>query len=180
MRKLQLLFVMIITLGFSTNKNVSKKGSLIKSNNCALIMPQDSIDSVFDSIKNIDAVLVQEKIDSLDVSHAVAEVSWYGERFHGNHTASGEIYDMNKMTTAVGLNNGKKLFPFGTWLKVTNLRNNKSVIVKVNDTGSFHNKNKKRILDLSRGAFSKIANLDRGKLNVKIEVIPKGSSLIPS
>jgi rare lipoprotein A len=60
-------------------------------------------------------------------------------------------------------------YPFGTWLKITNIANHKFVLVKVNDRGNF--KKYGRILDLSKGAFAKIANLKQGVITVKIEVV---------
>lgn len=92
-----------------------------------------------------------------------ATASWYGGEFHGRLTASGEKYDKWAMTAA---SNSHKI---GTKLEVTNKANGKSVIVKVNDTGGF--KKYGRTLDLSRGAFAKIADINQGLVNVKIRVI---------
>lgn len=92
-----------------------------------------------------------------------ATASWYGGKFHGRLTASGEKYDKWAMTAA---SNSHKM---GTKLEVTNKANGKSVIVKVNDTGGF--KKYGRTLDLSRGAFAKIADINQGLVNVKIRVI---------
>ena len=89
--------------------------------------------------------------------------SWYGERFHNKRTASGEIFNMNAMTCA---SNTHKM---GTKLLVTNKENGKSVVVKVNDTGGF--KKYGRTLDLSKGAFAKIANIDKGIIKVTIKPI---------
>ena len=89
--------------------------------------------------------------------------SWYGERFHNKRTASGEIFNMNAMTCA---SNTHKM---GTKLLVTNKENGKSVVVKVNDTGGF--KKYGRTLDLSKGAFAKIANTKKGIINVSIKPI---------
>lgn len=89
--------------------------------------------------------------------------SWYGERFHNKRTASGEIFNMNAMTCA---SNSHKM---GTKLLVTNKANGKSVVVKVNDTGGF--KKYGRTLDLSKGAFAKIANTNKGVINVIIKPI---------
>lgn len=87
--------------------------------------------------------------------------SYYSEKYHGRKTASGEIFDINKMTCA---SNHHKL---GTYLEVTNLKNGKSVVVKVNDKGPFNG----RKLDLTPAAFSKIANLKQGIVNnLKVEV----------
>lgn len=88
--------------------------------------------------------------------------SWYGDRFHGRKTASGELYDMHKLTAA------HRELPFHTYLKVTNLQNNKTVIVKVNDRGPYkHN----RIIDLSRAAAEKLDFIDQGLTRVRIEVL---------
>jgi len=88
--------------------------------------------------------------------------SYYAMKFQSKKTASGELYDKAKMTAA------HKKLPFGTIVKVTNKKNRKSVIVKINDRGPFV---KGRIVDLSNSAFSRIANLDAGVIVVKIEVI---------
>lgn len=97
------------------------------------------------------------------ITSNAATVSWYGKPFHGRLTASGERYDMNKLTCA---SNSHKM---GTKLQVTNKDNGLSVTCKVNDTGGF--KKYGRTLDLSRGAFAKIADLDKGLCKVKIKVI---------
>ena len=89
--------------------------------------------------------------------------SWYGERFHNKRTASGEIFNMNAMTCA---SNSHKM---GTKLLVTNKENGKSVVVKVNDTGGF--KKYGRTLDLSRGAFAKIADINKGLIEVSIKKV---------
>ena len=89
--------------------------------------------------------------------------SWYGKPFHGRKTASGEVFNMNAMTCA---SNTHKM---GTKLLVTNKENGKSVVVKVNDTGGF--KKYGRTLDLSKGAFLKLADLKQGTINIKIKVI---------
>lgn len=95
-------------------------------------------------------------------SHA-ATASYYGKQFHLKRTASGEIFDMHKMTTA---SNSHKM---GTKLKVTNISTGASVIVRVNDTGGFTKYG--RTLDLSRGAFAKIADIKQGLVKVKIKVV---------
>ena len=90
-----------------------------------------------------------------------ATVSWYGGVFHGRLTSSGEKYNQNDMTCA---SNSHKI---GTKLLVTNPKTNKSVVVRVNDTGGFSKYG--RTLDLSKGAFSKIAPLSQGTVNVTIK-----------
>jgi rare lipoprotein A len=85
--------------------------------------------------------------------------SYYAKILHYRKTASGERFDNNAMTAA------HKTLPFGTEVKVTNLNNGKSVTVRINDRGPFV---KGRIIDLSRAAFSRIADLDRGVVKVEI------------
>ena len=90
------------------------------------------------------------------------KASYYAMKFQSKKTASGELYDKAKKTAA------HKKLPFGTRVKVTNAKNSKSVIVKINDRGPFV---KGRIIDLSDSAFSSIANLNAGVIRVRIEVI---------
>jgi len=93
--------------------------------------------------------------------------SWYGEQFQGNPTASGEVYDMNGLTAA------HRSLPLGTKIKVTNLKNNRSLIVRVNDRGPFISS---RILDVSMAAAKKLGFLGAGVAYVRSEVVsfPKG------
>ncbi|WP_019673942.1 septal ring lytic transglycosylase RlpA family protein [Psychrobacter lutiphocae] len=86
--------------------------------------------------------------------------SWYGGKFHGRKTASGERFNMHSLTAA------HPSLPFNTFLKVTNNSNGQSVVVKVNDRGPFHGN---RVLDLSYGAAKKIGLVSRGIANVTIE-----------
>lgn len=88
--------------------------------------------------------------------------SWYGKKFHGHLTSNGEIYDMYAMSAA------HKTLPLPSYVQVTNLSNNKSVIVRVNDRGPFH---QNRIIDLSYSAAYKIGVYDTGTAKVKIETL---------
>ena len=88
--------------------------------------------------------------------------SWYGDKFHGRKTASGEIYNMHKLTAA------HRTLPFGTYLKVTNISNKKQVIVKVNDRGPFK---ANRIIDVSREAAKRLGFINQGLARVKIEIL---------
>jgi len=106
---------------------------------------------------------VPEKRDSNWIGYTESgKASYYAMKFHSKKTASGELYDKSKMTAA------HKKLPFGTIVKVTNKKNRKSVIVKINDRGPFV---KGRIVDLSDSAFSSIAKLEAGVIEVIIEVI---------
>lgn len=103
--------------------------------------------------------------------YIVGKVSWYGGDFHGRLMANGKIYDKNGYTAASPLIKGttKPKYPFGTKLRVENVRNGKSVVVTITDTGGFAKYG--RELDLSKRAFDKIANLDTGEIIVKIEKV---------
>ncbi len=88
--------------------------------------------------------------------------SWYGTKFHGNRTSSGEIYDMWKMTAA------HTVLPLPTYVEVTNLETGKKIVVKVNDRGPFlHN----RLIDLSYAAAHKLGIANRGTGRVQVKAI---------
>ena len=87
--------------------------------------------------------------------------SYYGGSWHGKKTANGEIFNENSLTAA------HKTLPFGTKVKVTNLDNGKSVVVRINNRGPY---SKGRVIDLSKAAFSKIASTSKGVTRVKLEV----------
>ena len=86
--------------------------------------------------------------------------SWYGRRFHGKKTASGEKYDMYAMTAA------HPTLPIPSYVRVTALNNGKSVVVRINDRGPFHSK---RIIDLSYTAAHKLGYLGSGSTRVRVE-----------
>lgn len=88
--------------------------------------------------------------------------SWYGKKFHGRSTSSGEKYNMYAMTAA------HKNLPLPSYVKVTNLKNNRSIIVKVNDRGPFH---ANRIIDLSYAAATKLNIVATGTGVVEVEII---------
>jgi len=91
--------------------------------------------------------------------------SWYGQDFHGNLTANGEVYDMYGLTAA------HKTMPYNTWVRVTTLDNGKDLIIRINDRGPYV---KGRILDCSYGAAKKLGFVEVGTATVKIEVIEWG------
>ncbi|MDJ0726946.1 MAG: septal ring lytic transglycosylase RlpA family protein [Prochloraceae cyanobacterium] len=88
--------------------------------------------------------------------------SWYGKKFQGRPTASGERYNTNALTAA------HRTLKFGTKVKVTNLNNGRSVIVRINDRGPF---TKGRIIDLSGAAANAIGMIKTGVAPVKIEIL---------
>jgi rare lipoprotein A len=92
--------------------------------------------------------------------------SWYGTKFHGKRTSSGEPYDLYAMTAA------HKTLPLPTYVEVTNLRNDRSVIVKVNDRGPFHDD---RLIDLSYTAAVKLGIVGHGTGHVEVAAIDTGT-----
>jgi rare lipoprotein A len=88
--------------------------------------------------------------------------SWYGAPFHGRRASNGEIYDMNKMTAA------HRTMAFGTVVKVTNLTNGKTAVVRITDRGPFI---ENRIIDLSMAAAKAIESIGPGVVPVRLEVI---------
>ncbi|MGQ9630665.1 MAG: septal ring lytic transglycosylase RlpA family protein [bacterium] len=93
--------------------------------------------------------------------------SWYGPGFHGRRTANGEIYDMWSMTAA------HKTLPLGSEVRVTNLENGRSVVVRINDRGPYA---AGRIIDLSRAAAQALGFVDEGTARVRIEVLKMGDN----
>lgn len=91
-----------------------------------------------------------------------SRASYYHDKFNGRKTASGEIFSNSDFTAA------HRTLAFGTMVKVTNLRNGKSVIVEINDRGPFHSS---RAIDLTKAAFDEIGDLDRGTMPVEYEVL---------
>ena len=88
--------------------------------------------------------------------------SWYGPPHHGRKTASGEIYDMNQLTAA------HRTLPLGTRVRVTNVGNGRSVVVRINDRGPFIDG---RIIDLSQAAAREIGAIGAGVVSVQLEVL---------
>jgi rare lipoprotein A len=95
------------------------------------------------------------------------QASYYADKFNGRTTANGEKFSNSKMTAA------HNTLPFNTMVKVTNLKNNKTVVVRINDRGPF---SKGRIIDLSKAAANKIDMVADGVANVKIEVVDNNTT----
>lgn len=108
-----------------------------------------------DDVTNVDTALSLTNVkDTLD-----GKVSYYGDEFHGNKTASGEVFDQNKLTAA------HKTLPFGTKLLLINPKNGKSVIVTVNDRGPFVDN---RVVDISKSAAKHLSILRSGVAYLQI------------
>ena len=93
--------------------------------------------------------------------------SWYGKRYHGQKTSSGEVYDMYAMSAA------HPTLPIPSYARVTNLANGRSVVVRINDRGPFHSA---RIIDVSYAAAHKLGFIQAGAAQVEVEAILPGKS----
>lgn len=119
--------------------------------------------SVLDVTAQQDSTKPGKKPSSkLKIQYGLA--SFYSNKFNGRKTANGEIFSNQKLTAA------HNTLPLGTYVRVTNLRNKRSVVVKINDR--LHRKNK-RIIDLSRAAATKLGFIKSGLTRVKVEVLGK-------
>ncbi len=96
------------------------------------------------------------------ISYSEGVASWYGPGFNGRKTASGEVFKMNSLTAA------HRTLEFGTMVRVTNLTNNKQVVVRINDRGPV---SKSRIIDLSKQAAQMIDMVQAGIVKVKLEIV---------
>jgi len=147
------------------------------------LLDQKTTDNVYPATPVTRAMLAELMYRLATSKFIVADgkASFYSDTFHGKTTASGAIYDASAFTAA------HRTYPFGTWLKVTNAENSKSVVVEVNDRGPYVS-DPTRIIDLSKAAFESIALLSSGIINVKIEEttapstpqIPQAETTTPS
>ena len=94
----------------------------------------------------------------------IGRASWYGKKYDGRKCANGEIFDMYKLTAA------HRYIPLNTFVRVTNLDNGKSVVVKITDRGPYV---RGRIIDLSYGAAKALGMLTKGTTIVKLEIVDK-------
>lgn len=113
------------------------------------------------------AVATAHKVKNHSNNHR-GTVSWYGPEFHGKKTASGQTYDMYAMTAA------HQSLPLLSYAKVTNLKNHRSVVVRINDRGSFHGK---RAMDLSYAAAKELGISGLG--SVEITPLSRNEALSP-
>ena len=106
----------------------------------------------------------------VEVKHEIGVASWYGEKFQGSPTASGELYDMNGLTCA-----NRKL-PLGTRIRVTNLQNKRFVVLRINDRGPVI---PSRLLDVSKAAARSLGFVRAGLATVRVEIVPSASISTP-
>jgi len=125
-------------------------------------------DKITEPVVTEDVVSVEEESITADrslvefVDKGSMKASWYGPGFHGQKTANGEVYDQNSFTAA------HKSLKFGTLLKITNLKNSKSVVVRINDRGPYIHG---RDLDLSKAAALELGMVRKGVAKIKVEEI---------
>ena len=100
-----------------------------------------------------------------DEAYQVGKASYYGGKFHGRKTASGERFNQHAMTAA------HRKLSFGTVVRVTNLSNGRSVEVRINDRGPFGNRG--RIIDVSRAAARKLGMIADGVVRVRLDIVER-------
>ena len=96
------------------------------------------------------------------ISVSTGEASWYGPGFYGNRTANGDVFRPGTLTAA------HRTLPFGTKVRVTNLWNGRSTVVRINDRGPFHGR---RVIDLAHGAANQLGLVASGIAQVRLEVL---------
>jgi rare lipoprotein A len=125
-------------------------------------------DKITEPVVTENVVSVEEETITADrslvefVDKGSMKASWYGPGFHGRKTANGEVYDQMSFTAA------HKSLKFGTLLKITNLKNNKSVVIRINDRGPYVHG---RDLDLSKAAALELGMVRKGVAKIKVEEI---------
>ncbi len=134
-----------------------------KNNNPNAVVPKLEKYSKYGNPKSYNVFDVEYNVLGSHINFTEEGIaSWYGEKFHGKLTSIREVYDMYQLTAA------HRSLPIPCYVKVTNLENNKSVIVRINDRGPF---SKNRIIDLSYAAAKELDFIEKGTAKVHIETI---------
>lgn len=145
--KILYLLILVALVGFTL---------VINEDNITEPLATDEVSSVNENVITADRSLVKF------VDKGSMKASWYGPGFHGHKTANGERYDQMSFTAA------HKSLKFGTLLKITNPKNNKSVVVRINDRGPYVTG---RDLDISKAAALSLGMVRRGVAKIKVEEI---------
>jgi rare lipoprotein A (peptidoglycan hydrolase) len=147
---------------------MNKRTIILRSFSSTLLLTLGLISCASNNnISNSDPLITQKEPFVVgDIQYGIS--SYYAEKFHGKKTANGEIYDM------YGISGAHQTLPLNSVVKVTNLENNKKLVIKINDRGPFI---KDRIFDCSYGAAVKLAFISKGTAIVKVEVLEIGNNL---
>lgn len=172
MKKLLTVFVCLTlttSMLFAQNEQTNKGGSQssnVKEDIIKEILEKSYIDNDITKSLEVKKESQPENVSTEEPQNLVhfqtGTASFYGEKWNGRKTSNGEIFDTYKLTAA------HKTLPFGTLVKVTNEKNGKSVVVRINDRGPFI---KGRIIDLSKAAFEAIESVSKGITKVKLEIV---------
>lgn len=151
----------VFSLGFSAMSVAFFPQSSIASTNYKRNPLQKKLPLVSRNVPNIPNLTANQ----FQIAQLISgRASWYGPKFHGRLTANGEIFDSNALTAA------HPSLPFGTKVRVTNLRNGRSVIVRINDRGPFI---KGRIIDVSAAAARVLGMVNSGTASVQLDILGK-------
>ena len=147
------------TVKYYTDANAEKESTMVQNLN---MMYENNDKNVKIGDTSFAETFEKEMEERAQYTHfQTGMASFYGGKWHGKKTANGEIFNQNSLTAA------HRTLPFGTRVKVTNLDNGKSVVVRINNRGPY---SRGRIIDLSKAAFAKIANTSKGVTKVKLEI----------
>lgn len=166
MKKITLALVFLVSLSFTATQKNNKILESNKKESSFTYVNEDSLSLELISLKSNTLEVSNKKIENhVEEKSELSNkgvISWYGKKFQGRYTSSGEKFDMNDLTAA------HKTLPFGTKVKIRNPKNGKEVIVRITDRGPL---SPKREFDLSQAAFKELANLGSGVLNVTYEIL---------
>lgn len=146
--KIFIVLALVSVVGFTLNSGESGNLEYSLTNEDVNLLNSSEVNSSIELLEYVD--------------RGTMVASWYGPRFHGKKTANGEVFDQKAFTAA------HKKFRFGTLLRLTNPKNDRSIIVRVNDRGPFI---RGRELDLSKAAADELDILERGVAKLNIEQI---------
>lgn len=161
--KLYILGLLVLGLGLTGCMPISDDNDSSDKDPQVVIPKAEALSKTGNNPYVVDGILYTP-LTVLDNFSQTGRASWYGKKFHGKKTSSGEIYNMYKISAA------HKTLPIPSYIKVTNLANNKSLIVRVNDRGPFVGP---RILDLSYAAAKELGFVSQGTTQIKLESITK-------
>lgn len=160
--KALLSFTMLLLVGFTLLSEEGKMQGSEAQNSGLSDMTENEVNVNFTSLEQKSVIQFIER--------GKMTASWYGPRFHGRQTANGETYDQMAFTAA------HKSLKFGTLLKLTNPKNNKTVIVRINDRGPYKGG---RELDLSRGAAQALGMINNGVIKLRVEEVTLADDALP-